>query len=84
MEFGHHMALWGVAGLALGNLLPWIDRVWEKEATSSEVEDSGKERTGATGEDNLTATSSLGTEWNPVVRSIGAFVGIAFAIVSTN
>jgi len=75
-----YMALWGVAGLALGNLLPWIDRFWEKDATNSDVEDSGKEQTGAASEDDLTATSSLGTEWNPVVRSIGAFVGIAFAI----
>lgn len=27
--------------------------------------------------------SVLGADWNPAVRSIGAFVGIAFAIVST-
>lgn len=27
--------------------------------------------------------SGLAADWNPVVRSIGAFVGIAFAIVSS-
>lgn len=30
---------------------------------------------------NLRIESVLGADWNPAVRSIGAFVGIAFAIV---
>ena len=80
--------LWGVAGLVLGSLLPWIDTLFgevleEEQGTASrdtlrpqKVED----------ESDAPSTSvidgGLGADWNPAVRSIGVFVGIAFAIVS--
>ncbi|KFX97682.1 hypothetical protein V490_02677 [Pseudogymnoascus sp. VKM F-3557] len=68
-----YLIFWGVAGVAMGSALPWFDGLWEEyfgeEVTSSAV--GGK---GANEEDGVAA------QWTPVVRSIGAFFGIAFAI----
>ena len=77
--------------MALGGLLPWVDLFWEevlgdeidvfashgqtdpKNSSSSDEDDRPGSRGGR-------ADIELGAYWNPVVRSIGAFVGIAFAI----
>ena len=82
---------WGGVGVALGGLLPWVDVFWEdvlgdeKEifashgrtdsgnSSKNEEDDRGGSRSGR-------GPSDLGAAWNPVVRSIGAFIGIAFAI----
>lgn len=84
---------WGSVGVLLGGLLPWVDILWEEVlGFSKDVFESGSspDRPGSptTGneEDERPVSrsgSSLGADWNPVVRGIGAFVGIAFAIVST-
>ncbi|KAG0131525.1 insulin-induced protein-domain-containing protein [Tuber indicum] len=52
-----YLVQWGLAGVVLGSLLPWLD---------------GKD----------TGNGSIGAkiDWDPAVRSIGAFVGIAYAI----
>ncbi|KAL9015150.1 MAG: hypothetical protein Q9173_000230 [Seirophora scorigena] len=87
-----YLAFWGFAGVLLGRLLPWIDVFWERTlgqgtraADSSAISEDhgpgaesqdGNERSGK-GLENV-----LGADWTPAVRSIGAFVGIAFAIVS--
>lgn len=47
-----YLITWGLAGIALGSILPWLD------GTSAGAK----------------------IDWEPVVRSIGAFVGIAYAI----
>lgn len=87
-----YLIFWGIAGVGLGTLLPWVDVHWEKALgddafdglEESPTEDLGpselKDEGGVT--PSSTAESGLGADWNPVVRSIGAFVGIAFAIVS--
>ena len=83
---------WGCVGVLLGGLLPWIDVLWEevsgrdKEVVASKSPDP---RATDVSEDHVPRSamrsgSGLGTEWNPVVRSVGAFIGIAFAIVSRN
>lgn len=86
-----YMGFWGIAGVALGSLLPWFDILWEdalgkemvkgnsnsvQRVTNSSSDSNGDERPSSR------SGSGLGADWNPVVRSIGAFVGIAFAIVS--
>lgn len=80
-----YLAAWGGVGVLLGGLLPWVDVLWEdvlgidKEAFPSGDTEEGtekKEEDRRQGFDNR----GLGADWNPVVRSIGAFVGIAFAI----
>ncbi|KAL9630439.1 MAG: hypothetical protein Q9204_004722 [Flavoplaca sp. TL-2023a] len=85
-----YLAFWGVAGVLLGRLLPWIDIFWERtlgdtddgfqhrsaseDARSQEGSDDEYERL------NTRFEGVLGADWTPAVRSIGAFVGIAFAI----
>lgn len=82
---------WGGIGVSLGALLPWVDVLWEEvlgnsieifpssrpsERPVSPKDPSEKEERQTGG-----FSSGLGADWNPVVRSIGAFIGIAFAIV---
>ncbi len=88
-----YLGFWGLAGVALGSALPWVDRRfgrrnWRSDASSENwmegKRQDGKEGLASDGQ-SLEAGSNrsgLGAEWNPIVRSIGAFVGIAFAIVS--
>ena len=87
-----YLIFWGIAGVGLGSLLPWVDFLWEE--TLGTVEEVGiieslKDDTRSSGtsgdEDERPSSwagSGLGADWTPVVRSIGAFIGIAFAIVS--
>ncbi|KAF2876470.1 insulin-induced protein-domain-containing protein, partial [Massariosphaeria phaeospora] len=67
-----YCASWGLAGVLLGSLLPWVDVLWDsqKSQTSTEREPEAAKD----------SESSLGEQWNDVVRSVGAFFGIAFAI----
>ena len=82
---------WGGMGVALGGFLPWVDIFWDdvvgyeedvfpshgrtdpKPSNSSDEDERPGSRSGS-------GFSGLGADWNPVVRSIGAFIGIAFAI----
>lgn len=57
---------WGLAGMTLGSLLPTLDLVVRKYGVVMRP-------LGGSGE---------GLDWSAIMRSIGAFVGIAFAIVS--
>ena len=65
-----YLALWGAAGVVLGEALPWLDALW-----------SGVEEDYEAAEDdqNRKAIRGLGS-WNDVLRSVGAFTGIAYAI----
>ena len=81
-----YLTTWGVAGILLGSLLPWVDVLWDEAlGTEEDGKEQPKDTRPAT-EDDERPTSTFGsglrTDWNPVVRSIGAFIGIAFAIVS--
>jgi hypothetical protein len=69
-----YLTFWGVAGALLGTLLPWFDTVWEQRFDGGSSKASGKE---APSKENEADT---GKELALVVRAIGAFVGIAFAI----
>lgn len=66
-----YLTWWGLAGIALGEAMPWVDKFWaaDSEADDEDRED-GDERRKDRGLDG----------WIDVVRSIGAFVGIAYAI----
>lgn len=94
-----HSLFWGIAGVSLGSLLPWIDVLWEDKVGSSpavgrtvligeqksvqrnEQDDNDRDANTPT-TDSSSVVSTFGTDWYSIVRSIGAFVGIAFAIVS--
>ncbi|KAH8674027.1 insulin-induced protein-domain-containing protein [Xylariales sp. PMI_506] len=71
-----YMMFWGVSGVALGVLLPWFDGVWEGVFGEEEV-DEPTEYAVLEDED---AENRRGTDWTLVMRGVGAFVGICFAI----
>ena len=76
-----YLIFWGVAGVALGSLLPWVDTLWEEDE-NIEANETIKERRAKTKDPaDLDASGIFGADWTPVIRSVGAFVGIAFAIV---
>lgn len=86
-----YLILWGVAGVFLGRLLPWVDIFWEEVLDTSNMASSSKAKadimtTSRFGGSQTASPATdgetwLGADWNPAVRSIGAFIGIAFAIV---
>lgn len=73
-----YLMFWGLAGVGIGNLLPWVDSTWDGVNSTplpevDEREDRGPRKRGL-----------AGVEWSDVVRGVGAFVGVAFAIVSAS
>ncbi|KAK8202982.1 insulin-induced protein-domain-containing protein [Phyllosticta capitalensis] len=64
-----YLLLWGCAGVALGGALPWVDWIWEGDRSAA-----GRRKGESFGRD------AANSDWIEAVRSIGAFVGIAFAI----
>lgn len=74
-----YLAFWGVSGVVLGSLLPWFDKVWER-TFGSELDDDAV--AGGDGEGPAGKELGPGMDWALVMRAIGAFVGIVFAIVS--
>lgn len=94
-ESWFYMSAWGSAGVALGSLLPWVDLVWSRHSNhSSSTGGLQQGSSNATEEDNedgggddvvgrdKDAESPISEQINDVVRSVAAFVGVAFAIVS--
>ncbi|KAJ5635188.1 uncharacterized protein N7484_008501 [Penicillium longicatenatum] len=65
-----YLGFWGLAGIALGNVLPWLDS-W-RDTKSVREEQSKRARSDES--DDRTPS------WVAVARSVGAFVGIAFAM----
>lgn len=73
------LIFWGIMGVVLGAAMPWSDRVWgdvvgdeEDETVDVDTDPTRAEDAGRT------------TEGMLVMRPIGAFVGIIFAIVSVS
>ncbi|KAH7326372.1 insulin-induced protein-domain-containing protein [Stachybotrys elegans] len=79
-----YLTFWGATGVLLGALLPWFDRAWEDGFENSaehvsrfrdskmEVEEDEQEEPSKAGIPSM--------DWALVIRAVGAFVGIAFAI----
>ena len=73
------VAFWGFSGVFLGAILPLVDVVWEDMFGGGELqEETPSIAQGSESETEPDAT----TLWTSVMRAIGAFVGIVFAIVS--
>lgn len=68
---GRYLAAWGLYGVVLGSLLPWFDGKWEKIVEKGTDEE----------EPIFDGNDDPGTDWALVIRGIGAFAGIVFAIV---
>ncbi|KAL4873230.1 hypothetical protein BDV12DRAFT_160639 [Aspergillus spectabilis] len=69
-----YVGFWGLTGVAVGNVLPWLDSYLDGAADGSAQE----KRSG-----NSHDSAELALSWPAVVRSVGAFVGIAFAMRRT-
>jgi hypothetical protein len=68
-----YLASWGFAGLVLGISLPYAELAWGAQTqTSNSRPDASREK-----EPEMSFTE----QWNDIVRSVGAFLAIAFAIV---
>lgn len=63
-----YLGFWGLTGVAIGNVLPWLDS-YLGGAAAQEKQSSND-------------SAELALSWSAVVRSVGAFVGIAFAMVN--
>lgn len=64
---------WGVAGVAFAFVLPWLDNLFESGAPGARVLNRSAEK-------EQSSDSSRVSRWTLAVRSIGAFVGIGFAM----
>lgn len=86
-----YLAFWGLTGVLLGESLPYLDTFWKNRSSSDsaiEDDDMSSEQEGPSASQDAPVIqqeeqSRPETDWNDIVRSIGAFVGIAFAIVSS-
>lgn len=70
-----YVAFWGFSGVLLGSLLPWFDHFWDQTF--------GSDQLGHTPEGAESDSSRPDTDWALVIRGVGAFAGIVFAIVGT-
>ena len=78
-------AVWGLIGVLLGNALPLVDSLWSNSLGDGSTEQplqSPRARSSSDQNRGPIVDSDLGPIWYSAVRSIGAFVGIAFAVVS--
>lgn len=72
-----YLSLWGMAGVLLGEALPWADRFWTSDPYNEDEHDDTETK----GQTQRQGRKESGLDgWMDVIRSIGAFVGIAFAI----
>lgn len=79
---GSYNAMWGFAfaGVAMGALQPWVDGEWDGlfGCDSPEAEADSDESL----PDEAEKLPLPETDWALVMRAIGVFVGVAFAVVS--
>ncbi|KAF2134322.1 hypothetical protein P153DRAFT_331407 [Dothidotthia symphoricarpi CBS 119687] len=68
-----YLASWGMFGVALGSLLPYVDLLWDGRGADLDADAQEKES-------EKGSEISVSEQINDVVRSVCAFLGIAFAI----
>ncbi|KAL7921083.1 insulin-induced domain-containing protein [Trichoderma austrokoningii] len=75
---GSYLALWGfgLTGVALGALQPWFDGLWDGLFGAEDEQIVAVEPAEALSD---TAKAS-DTDWALVMRAVGVFVGVAFAV----
>jgi hypothetical protein len=73
-----YLGLWGIGGVALGSVLPWLDMLWKGFSSCDDVPKLSISGSNA----GRHESAHVWSRWGMTVRSIGTFVGIAFAMVS--
>lgn len=74
-----YLFLWGISGVAIGTLLPRIDASFSLDNTL--IRNSPKGSKCNTNENSkMEENNILRQGWTPVIRSVGAFVGVSFAL----
>lgn len=80
-----YLVFWSVMAVLLGQMMPYVDRIWDGDEgtddAGAEYRSSGGQKS-AQDHDGRGRNRGWAPVWNDVVRTIGATVGIAFAIVS--
>lgn len=89
----YYQISWGLLGVLIGNALPRIDMMLNDDEAVAEADMDYQHANLARSRSNASdmndydrrslVDSGVGPIWLSAVRSIGAFVGIAFAVVST-
>uniref|UniRef100_L7JEV2 INSIG domain-containing protein n=1 Tax=Pyricularia oryzae (strain P131) TaxID=1143193 RepID=L7JEV2_PYRO1 len=69
-----YIAFWGASGVLLGSLLPWFDQFCDR--TLGAKTNSGCSMS----TEEVKDVPTLDTDWALVIRGVGCFAGIAFAI----
>ena len=85
LDSTYYHVIWGCIGVLLGNALPLVDTLWDDNFGEASKEPTWHPRRARSSSDQNRGSpvdSDLGPIWYSAVRSIGAFVGIAFAVVS--
>lgn len=87
----YYQIAWGLMGVMIGNALPQLDVFFEDDEVVADGYDAKPTQhqhirtasSSSRGEKEASlADNGLGPMWHSAVRSVGAFVGIAFALVS--
>lgn len=80
----YYLAFWGMAGVALGWLMPYVDSIWNGDDDDGDVVGHEYRSSGnlKSTQDRRRSGRSWAPVWNDVVRTTGAVCGVAFAIVS--
>lgn len=83
---GSYLALWGfgLTGVALGALQPWFDGLWDGLVGSDDDENQEVEADSKENLPDAAKQPATETDWALVMRAVGVFVGVAFAVVSLN
>ncbi|KAI4152452.1 MAG: hypothetical protein LQ340_002906 [Diploschistes diacapsis] len=82
-----YLLFWGSASVIMGNMLPWLDVLFEETSSTDKAVNGPRPRTNKMNAENrrqANAESGTGAnvsaDWFPAVRGIGVFIGIAYAI----
>lgn len=77
----YYLAFWGLVGITLGWLMPYVDTIWNGDDEEEEnIDYRSQDNPKSTGDQRRGSWTPV---WNDLVRTMGAFCGIAYAIVSS-
>ena len=80
-----YLIYWGLASVAMGTILPGLDFLFEGRSTDQRIPREPSTRREKPPRESVVESEEVNekVEWFPNVRGVGAFIGIAYAIVSS-